>query len=287
MSSPIYDSGDAITQARTAAAGPVTAGEPPPPAVTDWLARLRLLAGVPFAYLVVDAGLLPEESIRFFYVDRNWTDAAVDGALSVGADATRERAHLRARHERIRDAVDAAERNVWAGDVHPDQVYAEAEAEVLTGFLLRSRVVSGWPGLHVAAARGGDAVRLLRVDRLAPAVLLALFDGVPDSVTVEEPRQGLQFGFDRTSAGGRAVPMRDAAWQPTGVTREVRFRPGAPGVVDVAELQARLGTATVAQLALQLVQLPFREEFTGPPATPAFTPSITVADLDGAFGGGP
>jgi hypothetical protein len=58
-------------------------------------------------------------------------------------------------------------------------------------------------------------------------------------------------------------------------------------VVDVADLQARLGTAPVAQLALQLVQLPFREEFTGPPATPAFTPSITVADLDGAFGGGP
>src|SRR4029077_6077413 len=31
-----------------------------------WLARLRLLEGVPFAYLAADSMLLPPESIRFF-----------------------------------------------------------------------------------------------------------------------------------------------------------------------------------------------------------------------------
>ena len=50
----------------------------------QWLARLRLLEGVPFAYLVADSELLPPESIRFFYLVRNWSDALVEGALSVG-----------------------------------------------------------------------------------------------------------------------------------------------------------------------------------------------------------
>ena len=49
-----------------------------------FLGRLRLLHGVPFSYLVPDAELLPLESIRFFYLDRAWTDALVQGALSVG-----------------------------------------------------------------------------------------------------------------------------------------------------------------------------------------------------------
>ena len=56
-----------------------------------FLARLRLLHGVPFSYLVPDAELLPVESIRFFYLDRAWTDALVQGALSVGTISSSRR----------------------------------------------------------------------------------------------------------------------------------------------------------------------------------------------------
>ena len=52
-----------------------------PRELRGWLARLRLLEGVPFSYLVADEQLLPRESIRFFYLDRAWTDALVQGAL--------------------------------------------------------------------------------------------------------------------------------------------------------------------------------------------------------------
>ena len=47
--------------------------------VVSWLSRLRLLEGVPFPYIVPSEGMLPNESIRFFHVDRNWLDALVDG----------------------------------------------------------------------------------------------------------------------------------------------------------------------------------------------------------------
>jgi hypothetical protein len=264
------------------AASRTSAGPIPPPAVVDWLARLRLLEGVPFAYVVADPRLLPLESMRFCFLDRNWVDAAVDGALTAGADTIRERAHLRARHVGIRAAVDAAERNVWAARAHPDRPWEDAAAEVVTGFLLRSRAVAGWPGLHVRASRAGAEVRPLRVERLAPAVLLVLFDGLPDRVLVEEPRQGLQLGFDAPSPDRRSAPG------PAGPVT-VRFRPGAPGVVDLTALAADLGLPATpppsAGLALRLVQLPYRQVFEGPPTVASFVPSITLDDLDTAWEG--
>jgi hypothetical protein len=67
------------------------------------------------------------------------------------------------------------------------------------GLLLRSALVSGWPGLSVSATAGGQAVAILRLDFLAPDVLFCLFAGLPDTVVLEEPHEGLQFGVD--SAG--------------------------------------------------------------------------------------
>ena len=77
-----------------------------------FLARLRLLHGVPFSYLVPDADLLPIESIRFFYIDRAWTDALVQGALSVGTITSADRTQLEAVYPHIRDEVDEAERTI-------------------------------------------------------------------------------------------------------------------------------------------------------------------------------
>ena len=252
-----------------------------PVSVVDWLARLRLLWGVPFAYLVANEALLPKESIRFFYVNRNWTDAAVDGALSVGAATTRDRARLEALHAELRDAVDRHERKVWAEDADQPPMQG-AGSEVVTGFLLRSRAVSGWPALHVHACRGETEVQLLRMERLAPAVLLVLIDGVPTRVKIEEPRAGIQFGVDAPRpedahpANSRWLTVRDpATGEGAGVAPvPVPFRAGSPGVIDVAELRRRL-QQTVArgpdaevgagELALQLLQFPFQQIF-GPSA---------------------
>src|SRR6185436_20576394 len=72
--------------------------------------RLRLLHGVPFSYLVPDAALLPIESIRFFYIDRAWTDALVQGALSVGTITTEDRTQLESVYPTLRKEIDEAER---------------------------------------------------------------------------------------------------------------------------------------------------------------------------------
>lgn len=276
----MFHSDAALELMRAAAVSPAEAPEPDaedgfPATVVDWLARLRLLYGVPFAYLVPEEALLPKESIRFFYVNRNWTDAAVDGALSVGAATTRDRARLEALHADVRDAVDRHERKVWAKDADQRPMQGDG-GEVVTGFLLRSRAVSGWPALHVRAHRQGAEVQLLRMERLAPAVLLVLMDGVPDGVEIEEPRSGIQFGVKEPdpavgdAPNSRWVVVRDPA---NGKRVKVPFRTGSPGVIDVAELRGRLekeidpdppDVVGAGEMALQLLQFPFQQIFGAP-----------------------
>ena len=49
----------------------------------------------------------------------------------------------------------------------------------------------------------------LRIERLAPAVLFALFDGEPKLVILEEPYHGVQFGI-RADASPQFRAVRDA-----------------------------------------------------------------------------
>src|SRR5919198_5293332 len=73
-----------------------------PAEIVRFLAHMRLLEGVPFSYLVPDAALIPPETIRFFYLDRNATDALVQGALSVGTVNSADRAQLAELYATIR-----------------------------------------------------------------------------------------------------------------------------------------------------------------------------------------
>lgn len=293
MSTPWFRSEQVVAGLRAHWAEPATRTATPPTEVADWLARLRLLHGVPFAYLVPDADLLPPESIRFFWLDRDWTDAAVEGALSAAGASSHIRSTAVAQDPATRQLLDRRERDVsphvelppnverlpaggpvervegHVGHVPSDRP-AEG-AEVVTGFLLRSRAVSGWPGIQVRGLRDGSALRLLRVERLAPAVLLVLIDGLPDEVHVEEPKRGLQFGVDPAAdvtddadpRGGRRVKLRDVADgrpldeagtrtpldPPTGTRylwAEVPFRAGSTGVVDMEALAGSIDAAMPA-----------------------------------------
>jgi hypothetical protein len=282
----------------------------------QWLAQLRLLQYVPFCYLVADSLLLPPESIRFFYVDRNWTDAFVQGALSAGAANSADRAQLEQLHKQIRDEIDEEERLVRAPGGEPVQ---KGQAGTITGFLLRSRAVSGWPGMHVRAYRkelasdseivpesSPDRIKCLRLERLAPAVMLALFDGVPVVMHLEEPRQGVQFGIRLAPTGTpnqftSTVAARDVTTsdnvKPT-LEVGVVFRRGSPGVLDLKRtgdaLIAKPATKMTApingaEFALEMIRFPYRQVF-GDPGHPdpfhikdVFRPAISLPQLKAKF----
>lgn len=274
-----------------------------PPDILTFLAKLRMLEGVPFNNLVPDTELLPNESIRFFYLDRAWTDALVQGALSVATTNTIERAQLEQLYPQIEGEVDDAERQYRAPGGEP---VLRGTAGVVTGFLLRSAAVAGWPGLHVRAYKNEPAatdkeivdeghasrIKLLRLERLSPAVMLALFDGIPKVLHVEEPRQGIQFGVnletdERNGRTTATVPARNVV---TGnyiaanrVEQDlpkdaqqipVSFRPGAAGVLDLSNTARSFAAAAAtnmsagpndpvngAEFAMQMIRFPYRQVF--------------------------
>jgi hypothetical protein len=146
---------------------------------------------------------------------------------------------------------------------------------------------------------------LLRMERLAPAVLLVLFDGVPAVVHIEEPRAGVQFGVDAKGDDGSAgalVTLRDPATaRPTGQTVEVPFRPDVPGVIHLGALARKLvqkepalgPTLDAAEFAMQMLQFPFRAVFGdrtlagGPALDPGatFRPTVGLPVLAREFRG--
>jgi hypothetical protein len=298
-----------------------------PPDIVRALARMRLLEGVPFGYLVADADLIPPETIRFFYLDRNSTDALIEGALSVGTVNSADRAQLAELYTTVRDEVDSAERLVRMKDADAPAVDAAGRPTgaggPITGFVLRSRLVSGWPAMHVRAYAvdnhpddatipdmdtSPDRVRLLRMERLAPAVLFVLFDGVPQVVHLEEPRSGIQFGVrldavaDPTKQSA-VVTVRDILHPNNGPlkvggkprTVPVLFRQGAPGVINMKKLgqallaipQANMGaTLDSAEYAMQMLRFPLRQVFgdtTVAPGADAFVATVPIAQLTTRF----
>ena len=214
---------------------------PLPEHLTDWLGRLRLLYGLPFDYLVPDERLLPPESIRFFYIDRNWTDRLVDGALSVGKTTSREFSHHHAVFNTVMNALDDEERNIRTvlrktKKGRPSRIEGKTSAADMTGFLFRSQAVSGWTGLEVKAYRGknttdGTALRLLRMDRLGPDILLCLFDGIPDIVDIEEPREGIQFGVQAMLVNNEVTGTESC---PSGLYMKLRHMTGKNAGYEVA-----------------------------------------------------
>jgi hypothetical protein len=189
-----------------------------PTTVVDWLSRLTLLQGVPFQYLAPDEAMLPPESIRFFYLNMNWIDALVDGALSLGRNLTSANSSASETLDKaIRPQLTAAVK-AHAGNARRRALGLTPQTtslQVVSGFLLRSTVVEGYPGLGVNAYPLGGTpndptitlLPILRLEQLGPqsGVLLCLIDGDAARVDVHEPPEGLHYGLDTYSDAGGTV----------------------------------------------------------------------------------
>jgi len=193
-----------------------------------WFENLRLLRGVPLSYLVSDPQLLPPESIRDFQSDDLWLDCLLDGAFSVGQTTIRS------------DIVERLQQQLLTARL-PNHGR-------LSGVLLRSEVVAGWPALRVDAsdqpqgASDATAPKLLRLrkDQVAADVLLCLFAGDLRSLAIHLSPAALHFGLDRLKQAGA-------------------FASGKPGWLNandrlsVANLADTLRAASSAELGRELI----------------------------------
>lgn len=205
----------------------------PPPVVVAWLARLSLLYGVPFTYLVPDYRMLPPESIRWGFLDPNWTARAADGAMNVGRTTTAAVAVDVALSQSVRRALPAAIPLVRAslrGDAAPTEL---SSGGTVTVMLIRSAVVAGYPGLEIRGLDSqGDDVQLLRFDQLSKDVMIALFAELPATVELLEPPEGLHFGV-RWNSTHTSMTTLLRSLQTATLGQQVLDGSGTPVAVDL------------------------------------------------------
>ncbi|KAM0451583.1 hypothetical protein ACHAPV_009924 [Trichoderma viride] len=162
--------------------------------IYSWILDKVHLANVPAQYLVPDPSFLPQETLRFFFVDDNWIDALIDGALSLAnhwgcapdMDISRTAIKL-AINERLRT---------------PDESLGGWHVQMPRyGFLLRSQLLVQFPDIAVEVVfsetrsepiskTGGNPGAqiptntplkqpILVQKRLAPDTMYCLFDAAP------------------------------------------------------------------------------------------------------------
>lgn len=179
-----------------------------PDAIMSWLRDLSALTDVPFNYLIQDERMLPKESIRFFMVDPYWISCLLDGALSIGRITVSD--HAREKEAGILNSVGAN--------------------QPVSGFMMRSEVVTGWPGLIVDAyAKDENKLELLRMDRLSQNVLLVLFGDVLETVDICLKPETLHFGFKHSDDNEN-------------------------GVVNISDLAEQMSANTSGQFASQMIE---------------------------------
>ena len=189
------------------------AGVRAPESVVSRLDKLRRLEGVPLDYLVPDERMLPPESLRFFQVDQNWVYSLVEGAYSIARVST---------DDQKQDAATC-----------PHEVYRQ-----VSGFLLRSKIVSGWPHLQVQVEVSDRSAKFktLRCERLTPDILLFLVEvegsGIITSATLQVPPENIEFHVGRTA----------------------QFRDSGKSVLDIASLTT--GESSSAEFAVSLALKP-------------------------------
>lgn len=233
-----------------------------PDRLRDFLLDVRLLRKVPLCYLVPDEALLPPESIRFFSVDKTWTDRVVDGVFSAANTGTTDFAFKWKLLRLVRDALDG-ELNTLSGV--PDTTW-DAGEDPITGMLIRSELVRRWPDMIVEAWATGSTTRPLPVLRSEPVsrdIYIALFAGRPQRLHIREPFTGVRFGVEPKDPTkpelGYEVDRRDqqgeyVANQEVGITLKARR------VIDIDKLATDVAGGS-SMVALHLEQRPYVQVF--------------------------
>jgi hypothetical protein len=239
---------------------------------------------VPFDNLVPSVRMLPEESIRFFYIDSNWIAALLDGALSVAIQSSRDALLQRLMRDPLQRAVKGVVHQVRERLRKVAVTRTAAPVTTMAGFVLRSAIVSGWQGLEVRGFSDPDRtqpIKPVRLDRISSNVLIVIFPEVPVAIELNEPSEGLAFGREGAGISLRYLPGTEGAkpgnigelieppvWLPPAKIDALR-RPeppgtgalriaGADGLVHALETRFRGTPPTLspASLAVEMVKTP-------------------------------
>jgi hypothetical protein len=235
----------------------INSENPFPETIINWLAQLVLLQHIPFNNLVADESLLPNESLRLFYLDRNWTNALLDGALSIGIHSERDLMLQQAMNDIIRQETNKK----LAPQTTDNQVI---QLGTISGLIIRSSIISNYKGLEIMAFNHEEApVNTLRMQRLAANILFVLFDTVPTKIEIKAPSESKILAIINNE-----IPLRQLENEVGKITDTVfkveasHFRNTEKRVLDISALQQSIATQlgkkqlSPSEFGIQLMQSP-------------------------------
>lgn len=247
----------------------ISSENPFPENIIDWLAQLILLHNIPFNNLVADEKLLPNESLRLFYLDKNWTNALLDGALSIGIHSERDVLLQAAMNDIIRQETNkklANIKNNLQGNSTETSEPQTVRLGTISGMLIRSSIVANYKGLEIAAFDNNDkweTVNPLRIERLASNILLVVFDSVPGLIEIKAPSENRILAIVNNE-----IPLRQLDNEIGKITQnrfkmdDSHFRNTEKRVLNVTALQQamakQLGKTQLSpsEFGIQLMQSP-------------------------------
>lgn len=182
---------------------------PIPQTLRNWLEDKLLLFDVPFNYLVPNEKMLKEETLANFHMDYGWIECLLDGALSIAWTSDSENLMNQVMEKgpwsRIKNQADqmAAELKEIKDK---DKVISPSLNGFISGFMLRSKLISGWIGVKVFA-KGVDAsleddldwLVPLRLERIKDDILFCLFDRKVRQIVIIQPPESMHFGLEESS----------------------------------------------------------------------------------------
>ena len=248
-----------------------------PERLREFLIDLRLMRHLPLAYLVPDAALLPPESIRFFHLDPTWMDRIIDGVFAAANTGTVDFVFSYSMLQMARAGIDKE-----LTDLAKAQVPATAWTgdKPMTGMLIRSELARRWPDMIVRAYTSANVadptvptLPVLRAEAISKDIYIALFAGQPQMVHVREPNVGTRYGVETRTNPTAAQPYQVDSRPTNGDTPEnatpivLSFRGAASRrVLNLSALATASAENSPRQVALNLEQLPYVQEFKHTPA---------------------
>ena len=245
-----------------------------PEVAKEWLSRLFLLHGVPFHYLVPHEKLLEEENLANFHLDYAWLECLLDGALSIARTSDSENLMNQiidggGLPKNLQDIKREMQGKIPAGDDKP--VVLDTITGFMAGFLLRSKIISGWQGVKIFAkglGQDGNENWLipLRLEKLSDDVLFCIFDRKVTQVVILQPPESLHFGVENPQ-GTWSKKLRHWQGQKIGFIDETKkvtvpFREEAYKTLDIQQFSQNIKekggqtAVTSSEFAFHMVESP-------------------------------
>lgn len=213
--------------------------------LNDFFNGLGLLDSVPMTGIIADENMLPPESLRVFFINQNWVNSLIDGAMSIGRNCSEDIIHDNAVLDAVisKSYILSSERRRAKYGMDRKSEDINSGNNIRTGFLLNSKLLRGWPGLEISCFDKTTKLDILKLTLIGDSILFCIADGQLNKIVFTEPAESLYFGFDEENG----IPVKNLVSQKEGemgtsigISEPLIFRNDGKKLLDVKQFADKI-----------------------------------------------